>query len=586
MATFSSYINPSSAYQLVLECIVKSQSIENNTSVVQFIGTINRINSAYGAYNTTSSNTVNFGDGYEYPTTGYDLMNGYSTQIFNFEKTLKHDAYGKWSKWVQWDFNGNISGYNPYGPVGGILTLPTIPRASSVVCPDFNIGSSTIINITRANATFTHTLTWAFGNLSGTIATKTSDTTVGWTAPTSFYSQIPNAKKGIGTITCKTYNGNELIGTSTCDFYAYVVDSNPIVSTSIVDTNSKTIALTGNENVLVKYMSNAKVSITATAQNSSTIKSYSIKCDDGKSSTLQETTLNGVESNVFRCSATDSRGFTTQKVSTLSMVDYVKLVFKNYSFERLSQTSSTVKLKYDGLWFNGNFGTKDNELFLKYRYRISNGEWSEYIQLSPSIENNTFSGELELDGEFDYQTQFDFELVLEDDLMTVRKEQVVIKGVATFEYGEHDVQVNGKLYIADEDRNNIKEIRDLIYPIGSIYISVNNVNPSTFFGGTWERWGTGRVPVGIHFNSTEFNEVEKTGGSKTHTLKVSEIPEHTHAHEYYVNSGLEGGVDKILVYGSSKATIYKGAPTLGAGGGQAHNNLQPYIVCCMWKRTA
>ena len=581
MATFSSYINPSSAYQLVLECIVKSQSIENNTSTVQFIGTINRINSAYGAYNTTSSNTVNFGDGYEYPTTGYDLMNGYSTQIFNFEKTLKHDSYGRWSKWVQWDFNGNISSYNPYGPVGGILTLPTIPRASSVVCPDFNIGSSTVININRANSSFTHTLIYRFGNLSETIVTKTSDVTIGWTAPTSFYDQIPNDKRGIGTITCHTYNGNELIGTSTCNFYAHVVDSNPIVSTSIVDTNSKTINLTGNENVLIKYMSNAKVSIIATAQNSSTIKSYSIKCDDGKSSTLQEATLNVIESNVFRCSATDSRGFTTQKVSTLSMVEYVKLVFKNYSFERLSQTSSTVKLKYDGLWFNGNFGTKDNTLSLKYRSRISGiGEWSEYIQLLPSIENNTFSEELELDGEFDYQTQYDFELVAEDNLMTVSKEQVVIKGVATFEYGEHDVQVNGQLYIADEDRNNIKEIRDLIYPVGSIYMSVNAVNPSIFLGGTWEIWGNGRVPVGVDTTQEEFNTVEKTGGEKAHTLTIAEMP--SHAHKYDMKPG-NGGWTVVSM--SDGAPAYQ-AETHAMGGNSPHNNLQPYITCYMWKRTA
>lgn len=55
---------------------------------------------------------------------------------------------------------------------------------------------------------------------------------------------------------------------------------------------------------------------------------------------------------------------------------------------------------------------------------------------------------------------------------------------------------------------------DFMYPIGSIYLSVKNTNPSKWFGGTWVSWGTGRVPVGVDTTQTEFNAVEKTGGSK------------------------------------------------------------------------
>ena len=79
------------------------------------------------------------------------------------------------------------------------------------------------------------------------------------------------------------------------------------------------------------------------------------------------------------------------------------------------------------------------------------------------------------------------------------------------------------------------------YPIGSIYMSTSNVNPSTIFGGTWESWGSGRVPVGIDTSQTEFNTVEKAGGEKTHTLTVDEIPSHTHtftggSHTHTLNS--------------------------------------------------
>ena len=55
---------------------------------------------------------------------------------------------------------------------------------------------------------------------------------------------------------------------------------------------------------------------------------------------------------------------------------------------------------------------------------------------------------------------------------------------------------------------------DQIYPVGSIYFSVNNVNPGTLFGGVWERFANGRVLVGVDENQTEFSAVKKTGGSK------------------------------------------------------------------------
>ena len=58
-----------------------------------------------------------------------------------------------------------------------------------------------------------------------------------------------------------------------------------------------------------------------------------------------------------------------------------------------------------------------------------------------------------------------------------------------------------------------KQILKRIYPVGSIYMSVNNTNPSNLFGGTWAAWGAGRVPVGVNASDSDFSTVEKTGGS-------------------------------------------------------------------------
>jgi microcystin-dependent protein len=71
-------------------------------------------------------------------------------------------------------------------------------------------------------------------------------------------------------------------------------------------------------------------------------------------------------------------------------------------------------------------------------------------------------------------------------------------------------------------------IFDMIYPVGSIYMSVDSTNPSTVFGGTWVAWGSGQVPVGVNIDDSDFSTVEKTGGEKTHTLSNAEMPSHTH----------------------------------------------------------
>lgn len=120
------------------------------------------------------------------------------------------------------------------------------------------------------------------------------------------------------------------------------------------------------------------------------------------------------------------------------------------------------------------------------------------------------------------------------------------------------------------------------YPVGSIYITTGSTSPATLFGGTWAAFGTGRVLVGIDAGQTEFDTVEETGGEKTHTLTEGETP--AHAHLQNLTSGASGA-SVVPVYSASKLIDYT-TYTQNTGGGGAHNNLQPYIVVRMWKRTA
>lgn len=131
-------------------------------------------------------------------------------------------------------------------------------------------------------------------------------------------------------------------------------------------------------------------------------------------------------------------------------------------------------------------------------------------------------------------------------------------------------------------------ILDYIYPVGSIYLSVSPNNPSSLFGGAWVAWGSGRVPVGVNTSDSSFSTVEKTGGEKTHTLSVNEIPSHQHitsgAWGVEVSEGYKY-TGTFNVNDSAKGLLTE-KQNMKVGGGAAHNNLQPYITCYMWKRTA
>ena len=120
------------------------------------------------------------------------------------------------------------------------------------------------------------------------------------------------------------------------------------------------------------------------------------------------------------------------------------------------------------------------------------------------------------------------------------------------------------------------------YYVGKIIFDTANVNPATYLGfGTWVLWGAGKVPVGVDTADTDFSTVEKTGGEKTHTLTISEMPKHRHAASYGDTEGGDGsGYRYSNTTGTSTQIVQE------AGGSQAHNNLQPYITCYMWKRVS
>ena len=125
---------------------------------------------------------------------------------------------------------------------------------------------------------------------------------------------------------------------------------------------------------------------------------------------------------------------------------------------------------------------------------------------------------------------------------------------------------------------------NLIYPIGSIYISVNSKNPSEIFGGTWERI-KGKMLIGVDEDDSNLNTSSKTGGEKEVTLTVGQIPPHYHETQT-TNTPIDKANYEYIVRKYSYSSGFAFIRTETTGGGQPHNNMPPYFTCYIWYRTA
>lgn len=133
--------------------------------------------------------------------------------------------------------------------------------------------------------------------------------------------------------------------------------------------------------------------------------------------------------------------------------------------------------------------------------------------------------------------------------------------------------------LADLGTQTLDQILGLVYPVGSIYMSINNVSPATLFGGKWVQI-KGRFLLG----ASDVYKANTTGGEVAHTLTNDEMPNHQHS-IWFPNSGGEQSAEIGYPETGSKNTYYaEASKTSDAGGGAAHNNMPPYLVVYMWRR--
>lgn len=602
---------------ITLSWSLSNQDVANNTSTIAWTlkgsgssGGGNWVMS--GAFKAIINGTTVYSS-----DTRIQLYSG--TTIASGSTKITHNADG--TKSFSLSCEAGVYTYAVSVTASGTHTLNTIPRASSVSATNTNLNSVSTITITRASSAFTHTLTYAFGSASGTIISKTSSTSVSWTPALSLANQIPNAISGTCTITCDTYNGSTKIGSKTCTLTLTVPSSVKPTMTSVTATRVDG-DVPAEWGIYIQTKSKATLKINGAAgAYGSTISSYSIT-GGGYSSTASSFTTGFLMSSgtiTFTAKVTDSRGrVSDEKTVSISVVAYAAPSFTSFLSQRA--TSAGV-INDDGTYIRGlisysfsSCNSKNTVTCATYYKQSSTNTWTKANKSFTSGTAFTFGN-----GAISTESSYDVKYTLTDAFTTITILDAVstAKVLMDFKAGGQGIAIgkvsekDNVVEIADSWELEIhgKKLIDFIYPVGSIYLSVNSTSPATLFGGTWVQLKD-RFLLGA---GTSYS-AGTTGGSATHALSVAEMPKHAHDTPFFNNMTDNGEMksDFIGVYGkgstASQALKETGQSstmemwwsnqtnkaegneysylTSSKGSGSAHNNMPPYLVVYIWKRTA
>ena len=467
-------------YTLMASFVENNVNTSNNTSSVTVTATLK----ANGQYWSTSYNSTLAIYWYDNKTGTETLKNSITfaglsglhdskTVTSTFNATHKND--GTLSGYAKAVFTkGSTTSVNA-PPNGNVQTnttaLTSIARVSTITCTSPYIGDVAVINLIRSDNSYTDTITYTIGSITGTIATKTSGTSFPLdtsSLASSIYAQMSSTDVSKqGTITVETFNANnDSLGTNSSTFYLYAKESDckPTITATIIDTNSTTTTLTGDNNKIVIGYSNAQVTYTITPNNGATITSQTI---NGVALGTSPYTITNTTLGTFNIVVTDSRNFTSTLSIAKPTINYIPLALNINDLYRTAPASDEVKINFQGTYFNNTFGNTTNSLTLVCKYRVKGASaWTTLRTLAQNtdytIDGNTFySGTSSLatdiilnSNAFSYNNVYEIAIFYQDALIDSFTYKTVPKGVPVVNWEDGLFNVNGDLTISDTDGQN------------------------------------------------------------------------------------------------------------------------------------
>lgn len=434
-----------------------TQNIAGNYSDVYVYAGMWKTDGYLTSSNSYTSGTITI-DGETYSLIGYQE---FKDEVCIFEDTIRiyHDADGSKSFTISLSCKGQAGTSLASATLSGsgTVTLDQIPRTSSFAATDAAIGSVSTITIYRESTKLYHRIKAEFGSVVGYVTNTGGFSTsvqtitgasVAFTIPNEFYYAIPNAKKGTCKLTLYTISGNTVVGdevTTEIEITTVSDRCNPTLTLSLAHDNADTATLTGSNIAYIRGYSDAKCTVAATGRFGATIKKIwtTGTYTDNKDGTY---IISPVNSDTITFYAQDSRGYTGQVSTTITLVPYTVLT-NSASAGRPNPTDGSAFIQFQGQYFDDSFGAVDNTLSLKYKIEYPDGSIDDtWTIVTPTISEDSYYAYISLSG-FDYTKSFKIHTIVTDKLLSVEKVVTLKQGIPVFDWGKYDFQFHVPVYI-------------------------------------------------------------------------------------------------------------------------------------------
>lgn len=532
-----------------------------------------------------------------------------TSTLYSGTHTVQHSADGTKTVQVKAKFDVNTS--VRWISAETALTLTAIPRAATLRFGAFTLGSAGTIAVESAGSGYTHTVSYALGGSSGMIVEKTTASTLSWTPELSLARELPHAAQGTGTLTVESFYGGVSVGSRSADVTIHIPsDMVPTAELTAVELISTSVPAAWN--AAVAGHTRLGYAVTASAPWGAEITGCSFTCAGVTAEGLTGETAVLSRSGTFtpRITVQDSRGRT-------AVVTGEPITVCPYQLPAIT-AASAYRCSGDGTAQDGGAHVRvsadascaavdgRNSVTLQLRSRTVGGAWSGVTELTP--------GQALILPGFAADTTYELKLTAADTLggektvyLTVPTQAVSLhlrpggRGGAFGKYGEKDgalqiawdVEALGDLALSGALTVGGKTLADLIYPVGSLYMSVSGADPAALFGGAWQR-----IKDVFLLAAGSTYAPGATGGAAEHTLTADELPAHSHDIRLKMASSYNSGRASTLQLAvgcqvgddpGANETVYTNANPVvqtSFGGGKGHNNLPPYLAVYVWQRTA
>lgn len=592
-----------SYFSISISAVENSTDIINNTS------------------NVTVSLWCNGSNGYADDNPSYWLkVNGNvvssGTRNFSYENftvttwtgNVTHNSDGSGSITYQGYFQGTDKPNGDTTPVY-TLNLTKLDRESELLDGTTSraIDGEISFSVDKKNQNFSDKLTIypvSNSSLTTVVSPYTTGSTVqiGASTLTSIKALAPTTTYTSMVIQVETFASGTSIGSTSSIFRGSFTAAPPSI-TPIWSASPTNNIIATQDSVIIS------LGTSASPDEGTTISAYEFTIGSTTITTTgYSVEFDSVASNDVSVKIIDRRGLSTT-VSTNNLFEieeYSEPKITSISINRYPTLIDTgAQIRVEGTYSYYTFRTN----IINGYYTIGSSTTSNALSITQNS-NGTFSGITTIPtNTFDAAQEYKVNIRIDDNYSDIHKQLTLSKAAITLDMdltnqrvgigqpvpeatSGSDGLVSGGLIVSGkikeegqylEDKYggiNQQQLLNLIYPIGSIYMSTTNVSPATFLGGTWMQ-----IEESFLLSASSTYTAGLTGGEAKHTLTVSEMPSHSHAQYVTANAGT-GSITRADFYGdaSTYSKYDQGVNTHPSGGGQAHNNMPPYLTVYMWER--